>query len=99
MMQQANADIMQQAGKERATPPVLAELFISIMAPKNSAQGLLGDLQEMFEKNAERHGAKQARRKYWIEVARSFGPLLWQWLKRVGFFTVLIDYFRSKFGV
>lgn len=86
------------ARKEQATPPVLAELFISFLAPKYSAQALLGDLQEVFEKNAERHGAKQARRKYWIEVARSLGPLIWQWLKRVGFFTVLIDYFRSKFG-
>jgi hypothetical protein len=57
------------------------------------------DLHEMFQKNAERYGTKQARRKYWIEVARSFGPLLWQWLKRIGFFTVLIDYFRSKIGL
>jgi hypothetical protein len=85
--------------EERAAPPMLAELFISFLAPKNSAQGLLGDLQEMFQKNAERYGTKQARRKYWIEVGRSFGPLLWQWLKRIGFFTVLIDYFRAKFGL
>lgn len=84
--------------REFATPPMLAELFISFLAPKNSAQGLLGDLEEMFQKNADRYGAKQARRKYWMEVARSFGPLLWQWLKRIGFFTVLIDYFRAKFG-
>nr|WP_249804139.1 permease prefix domain 2-containing transporter [Bradyrhizobium sp. 193] len=97
---QANADLLQAHSKRRkaATPPILAELFISFLAPKNSAQGLLGDLQELFQKNAERYGTKQARQKYWIEVARSFGPLLWQWLKRVGFFTVLIDYFRSKFG-
>jgi hypothetical protein len=94
----ARISALANARKERATPPVLAELFISFLAPKNSAQALLGDLQEMFEKNAERYGAKQARWKYWIEVVRSFGPLLWQWLKRVGFFTVLIDYFRSKFG-
>jgi hypothetical protein len=95
----ARLDMLQaNVRKERATPPVIAELFISFLAPKNSAQALLGDLQEMFEKNAERYGAKQASRNYSIEVARSFGPLLWQWFKRVGFFTVLIDYFRSKFG-
>jgi hypothetical protein len=80
-------------------PPPLAEFLVSFLAPKNSAQSFLGDLQEMYQKNAERLGEAQARRKYWIEVARSFGPLLWQWLKRVGFFTVLIDYFRSKFGL
>jgi hypothetical protein len=84
-MLRASADMLQAnaACKEPAAPPMLAELFISFLAPKNSAQGLLGDLQEMFQKNAERFGERQARRKYWIEVARSFGPLLWQWLKRI----------------
>ena len=96
----AHIDLLQtKVRKEPGTPPVLAELFISFLAPKNSAQGLLGDLQEMFQKNAERYGAKQARRRYWIEVVRSFVPLLWQWLKRIGLFTFLIDYLRSKFGL
>jgi hypothetical protein len=98
---QKNADAL-YAGvvrKEPAAPPMLAELFISFLAPKNSAQSLLGDLHEMFQKNAERYGEKQARRKYWIEVARSFGPLLWQWLKRISFFTMLMDYFRAKLGL
>jgi hypothetical protein len=69
--------------KEPTTPPMLAELLISFLAPKNSAQSLLGDLHEMLQKNADRFGSRQARRKYWIEVARSFGPLLWQWVKRI----------------
>jgi hypothetical protein len=81
------------------SPPFLAEFFISFLAPKTSGQAFLGDLEEMFHKNAERYGAKQARRKYWMEVARSFAPLVLQWLKRIGFFTILIDYFRSKFGL
>jgi hypothetical protein len=82
-----------------SSPPLFAEMFLSFLAPKNSAQAQLGDLQEMFEKNAERFGEKQARRKYWMQVAQSLAPLLWQWLKRVGFFTVLVDYFRSKLGL
>jgi hypothetical protein len=81
------------------SPPVLAELLMSFLAPKNSAQVQLGDLEEMFRKNAECYGEKAARRKYWMEVARSFGPLLLQWLERVSFVTVLIDYFRSKLGL
>jgi hypothetical protein len=84
---------------ERASPPALAEMFISMLAPKNSAQAQLGDLQEMFEANVERLGEREARRKYWMQVANSFGPLLWQWMKRLGFFTVLVDYFRSKLGL
>jgi hypothetical protein len=89
----------EQNQPKRAAPPMLAEFLVSFLAPKASAQSFLGDLQEMYQKNIERFGEPQARWKYWIEVARSFGPLLWQWLKRVGFFTVLIDYFRTKFGL
>ncbi len=80
-------------------PPQVAELIIACLAPKNSAQAQLGDLQEMFEKNAARLGERQARRKYWMQVASSLLPLLLQWAKRIGFFTVLIGYFRSKFGL
>jgi hypothetical protein len=82
-----------------ASPPMIAEFFISFLAPTNTAQVQLGDLQEMFHKNVERLGEKQARRKYWMQVAASLAPLLWQWLKRVGFFTIVVDYFRSKTGL
>jgi hypothetical protein len=80
-------------------PPAFAELVISFLAPKNSVQGMLGDLHEMFQKNADRLGEPQARRKYWMQVANSLRPLIWQWVKRVGFFTVLVDFFRRKLGL
>lgn len=86
------------AAKESASPPFLAEFVVSFLAPEKSAQAFLGDLQEIFHKNVDRFGEQQARRKYWLQVASSVGPLLWLWLKRIGFFTVLIDYFRSKLG-
>jgi hypothetical protein len=88
-------------GKEKQTiaPPPLAELVISFLAPKNSVQAQLGDLQEMFQKNADRFGERQARRKYWKQVAVSLAPLIWKWLKRIGFFTFVVDYFRSKLGL
>jgi hypothetical protein len=82
-----------------ASPPMLAEFLISCLAPKNSAQAMLGDLQEMFEQNAGRFGEKQARRKYWMQVASSIVPLVWRWVKRLGLLTLLVDYFRSKFGL
>lgn len=80
-------------------PPAFAERVISFLAPKNSVQALLGDLHEMFRKNADRLGEQEARRKYRMQVAASLVPLLWHWLKRIGFFTVLVDYFRSKLGL
>ena len=80
-------------------PPAFAELVISFLAPKNSVQALLGDLHEMFRKNADRLGEREARRKYRMQVTASLVPLLWHWLKRIGFFTVLVDYFRSKLGL
>ena len=93
-------DLKAKSDDERAnTPPLLAELLISILAPKKTAQTQLGDLEEMFQKNATRYGEAQARRKYWREVARSLAPLLLQWGKRIGFFTVLFDYFRAKLGL
>ena len=79
-------------------PPPLAVFCISLLAPKNTAQALLGDLQEIFHKNVERLDEKQARHMYWMEVVANVRPLLLIWLKRIGFFTLLIDYVRSKSG-
>ncbi len=80
-------------------PPPFAELLISALAPKNTAQAQLGDLQEIFQKNAARFGEKQAGRMYWMQVAASAWPLIWTWIKRIGLFTALADYVRSKFGL
>lgn len=85
--------------KTPSSPPFLAELLISNLAPKSTAQAQLGDLQEMFEMNVARIGEQQARRKYWMQAASSLLPLLLQWAKRISLFTVLIDYFRSKLGL
>jgi hypothetical protein len=83
---------------ETASPPLLAALFISFLAPAKTAQVQLGDLQEMFQKNVERCGEREARRMYWMQVAEAAWPLLWGWVKRIGLVTFLVDYVRSKFG-
>jgi hypothetical protein len=82
----------------KSAPPAVATFLLAFIAPKNTVQAFLGDLEEIFHKNAASLGERQARRQYWMQVFASIGPLAWQWLKRVGFFTVLIDYFRSKLG-
>ncbi|MGY8709513.1 permease prefix domain 2-containing transporter [Bradyrhizobium sp. 18BD] len=84
---------------KRSTPPAVAAFLLAFIAPKNSAQALLGDLEEMFQRNAERFGDSQARRMYWFEVARSVGPIVWRWIKRMGIVTLVVDYVRSKFGL
>jgi hypothetical protein len=53
-------------------PPAIAEFFISFLAPKGSGQAFLGDLQEMFQKNVDRFGEQQARRKYSLELQGRF---------------------------
>jgi hypothetical protein len=90
--------VAREGACKAASPPRVAALMLSFIAPTNSAQAFLGDLEEMFQKNVERFGEQQARRTYWSQVAGSFGPLLWEWLKRVGFVTMVVDYIRSKFG-
>lgn len=82
-----------------ASPPILAEMLISLIAPEKTAQVQLGDLQEMFQKNVERCGEREARRMYWIQVTDSALPLLWGWIKRLGLFTFFVDYVRSKLGL
>jgi hypothetical protein len=91
-------ELLAQTRTAPPSPPVFAELVISTLAPKNTAQALLGDLQEMFQANVRRLGEKEARRIYRMQVLASAGPLAWTWIKRIGVFTAFIDYVRSKFG-
>jgi hypothetical protein len=91
-------DLSPTKSSREVVPPAFAEWVMAFLAPENSVQCQLGDLHEMFQKNANRIGEKQARRKYWKQVARSITPLVWQWLKRI-FVTVLLEVFRSKAGL
>jgi hypothetical protein len=83
---------------ERKGPPWLAETLIQLLAPKKTVQHLLGDLQEMYEKNSTRFGKSRAGRLYWAQVLRSIGPDLWWRVKKLGLIAFLIDYGRSKLG-
>jgi len=93
-------ETVEQADRAKpVAPPAFAELVMSLLAPKNSAQAQLGDLQEIFEANVDRLGERQARRKYWMQVAASLRPLLVLWVKRLGLVTLFLDYMRSKLGL
>ena len=96
---QAKADKIETQPPERCSPPAMAAFLLAFIAPKNTVQPFLGDLEEVFHKNAARFGERQARRQYWMQVFASLGPLAWQWVKRMGFITVLVDYFRVKSGL
>jgi hypothetical protein len=83
---------------EAASPPRLAEALFQLFAPKKTVQHLLGDLQEVFEKNCARFGKARARRLYWAQVLRAIGPGIWRRVKKLGLIGILIDYGRSKIG-
>jgi hypothetical protein len=84
--------------ENRKSPPALAELLFSWLAPKKTLHEQLGDLQEIFETNCERFGKRRARRLYWTQVLRAVGPGIWRKVKNLGFIGILIDYSRSKIG-
>lgn len=83
---------------EPESPPRFAETLVQLFAPKRTVQHLLGDLQEVFEKNCNRFGKARARRLYWAQVLRAIGPGIWRRIKRLGLIAFLIDYGRSKLG-
>jgi hypothetical protein len=76
------------------SPPAVAKWLILFLAPESSADALLGDLDEMFQRNVESFGEEYARRKYWKQVFKSLVP----WLKRL-IVTVVAGYVRSKLGL
>lgn len=84
---------------QQPSPPQLAEALFSMLAPKKTVQHLLGDMQEIFEKNCARFGKARAKRLYWTQVLRAIGPGLWRRVKKLGFIGILIDYGRSKIGL
>lgn len=88
--EQAVRALDEQATPPTVAPPALAEAFISIFMPRRFSEAQLGDMQEIFEANAIRHGLSRAKRLYWYEVARSVGPIMFHWLKRVGFIALLV---------
>jgi len=84
---------------QQAEPPRLAEAAFAWLAPKATVDSQLGDLQEIFAENVQRHGWRRARWLYWLEVMRAVAPATYRFAKRIGFIGLIIDYCRAKFGL
>lgn len=53
-----------------------ADYLLWLLLPLQNRDAMLGDLNEGFEKAAERHGLRCAKFWYWCQALRSAGPLL-----------------------
>jgi len=58
-------------------PPRLAVSLVELFAPIDSAEGVLGDLEEEFVGQLARSGLRAARHWYWRQALRTTLHLLW----------------------
>ena len=61
-----------------STPPHTAVWLLELFAPIESAEGLLGDLEEEFHTRVGRSGHRTARRWYWHQALRTCAHLAWE---------------------
>jgi hypothetical protein len=69
--------------RESIGPPHGAEFLLYVMLPKSQRESLPGDLEEEFHLVERKFGPQHARIWYWSEVARSVGPILLRFVRRV----------------
>ena len=58
-------------------PPRAAVWLVELFAPIESAEGVLGDLEEEFAGRLTRSGDRPARRWYWRQALRTTVHLVW----------------------
>lgn len=75
-------------------PPQFATYLYAAFAAKNSSESQLGDLEEMFVKNAERFGETRARRLYWLEVGLAIMPAVRRLITGI-----IAYYLKGKIGL
>jgi hypothetical protein len=78
-------------------PPRVAEFCLSLFLRGDKADALIGDLNERFEQDCERYGAKRAARIYWGRALRSLWPLLRRAAARVIRWSFMIESVRRLF--
>jgi hypothetical protein len=78
----------------RVNPPFFAEWLITLLMPSRRADGLLGDLEEKFNRNVKARGLRQAQWLYLAEVLRSIFPILWTKAKKLGLIAVIAEMWR-----
>lgn len=72
------------------TVPRAGEIMARLFCERDRREDVLAVLADRFEDKARDHGARHARRWYWREVARSFGPFAWQWVRRTAELATLL---------
>jgi hypothetical protein len=83
-----NVDVYPEPVKE--LPPLAAEFFIALFAPKRRVMVILGDREERFQRDVETVGPKRARLRYWADALRSGGPLLVAKMRDVGIWAIIV---------
>jgi hypothetical protein len=66
-----------------AKPLPVAEFLLGIFVPAKRVEHVAGDMNERFDRDCERYGARRAKRMYWAQVLRSVGPLVVRAIGRV----------------
>lgn len=74
--------IAKEAARRRQSPRN-ASALLSILAPRSHRAAIVGDLDEVFERNVAAFGWRSARRAYWRDALRSTPPLVLMCLSRV----------------
>ena len=67
---------MSVGGSGIARPPVIARGLLRLCLPPSEVESIPGDLEEEFAGLLAARGLPAAKRWYWAQVLRSFGPLL-----------------------
>lgn len=93
----SNVSTQPSDGSQPLEPPKVAE-FLAILCAKTIGDALIGCLNEQYAREYVEYGPERARRRYWAEAARSFGPLLWRALCRAVKAAAVIDAFRRYFS-
>jgi hypothetical protein len=79
-------------------PPRLAEFLLCIFARTKDIEALMGDFEELFERDCTSGTHRRAVIRYWARVIRSVGPQMWQAVKRVGWLGLIAAALRSTKG-
>lgn len=89
-------------GPKFTSPPVGAEKLMYLILPKDRREEIAGDLEEEYRsKILPKFGPGFAKRWYWMQVARSIGPILWGQLGKLfklGIFAKVTGWLSEKIG-
>jgi hypothetical protein len=93
--------LQHHSGKEAAEnriPPRAAEFLLRLCCSHRRLTHVVGDLDELFERDCRTKGVRSARAFYWAAALQSALPLLFCKLRDASFIAALLQYGRAKIG-